>query len=202
MEHRFSGYDGCALAVSNDLAAAEAFAGVQAPGPVFAQTIRTTPTMVRAGREPEGRPRLDLIGVRVDEVRGLAQSWSFEQPPSLVMRRPVTVLDIVRPSQSSVLARLRSLGLPIAVTIGGVGYDERHGEWFLCRGGGFGPTTWGAARGALVVHLAERITAFHGAGDYTPTEGPAAEAQWGRALSAPSELCREALDLVAMGGAR
>lgn len=168
---------------------------------MFAQTIRT-PAVVRGGRELGGRPRLDLIGVRVDEVHGLARSWSFEQPPVLVMRRSVTVLDLIHPSQSYVLARLRSLGLPIAVAVGGVGYDERHGEWFLRRGAGFGLTTWGAARGALVVHLAERITASRAAGDDTPTEGPAAEVQWGRVLCAPAELCREALDLVAMGGAR
>lgn len=202
MEHRSSGHDGCALVVSNDLAAAEAFAGTWAPGPVFTQTIRTTPVMVRAGRELGGRPRLDLIGVCTDEVRGLARAWSFEQPPVLVVWRPVTVLDITQPSQSDVLARLRPLGLPIMVAVGGVGYDERHDEWFLCRGVGFGSTTWGAARGALVVHLAERITATRAAGDDTPTRGPAAEVQWGRVLCAPAELCREALDLVAMGGVR
>lgn len=202
MEHRFSGLDGCALVVSNDLIAAEAFAGTWAPGPVFAQTIRTAPAVARGGREPGGRPRLDLIGVRVDEVHALARSWSFEQPPVLVMRRSVTVLDLTRPSQSYALARLRSLGSSIAVTVGGVGYDERHGEWFLRRGAGFGLTTWGAARGALVVHLAERIMAGCAAGDDTPTEGPAAEVQWGRVLRAPAELCREALDLVAMGGVR
>lgn len=202
MEHRFSGLDGCALVVSNDLAAAEAFAGTWAPGPVFAQTIHTTPSVVCDGREPGGRPRLDLIGVCVDEVHDLARSWSFEQPPVLVMRRPVTTLDLTRPSRSYVPARLRSLGLPIAVTIGGVGYDERRGEWFLRRGTDFSPTTWGAARGALVVHLAGRIVADRAAGDDTPTEDPAAEVQWGRVLCAPAELCREALDLVAMGGAR
>ena len=202
MERRFSGLDGCALVVSDDLATGEAFAGIWAPGPVFAQTIRTAPAVVRGGREPGGWPRLDLIGVRVDEVHDLARSWSFEQPPVLVMRRSVTVLDLTRPSQSYVLARLRSLGLPIAVTVGGVGYDERHGEWFLRRRTGFGLTTWGAARGALVVHLAERIMADRAAGDDTPTEGPAAAAEWGRVLCAPVELCCEALDLVAIGGAR
>lgn len=169
---------------------------------MFAQTIRTAPSVVRVGREPGGRPRLDLIGVRVDEVHGLARSWSFEQPPVLVMRRSVTVLDLIHPSQSYVLARFRSLGLPIAVTVGGVGYDERRGEWFLRRGDGFGPTSWGAARGALVVHLAGCITAARAAGDDTPTEGPAAAAEWGRVLCAPVELCCEALDLVAMGGVR
>ena len=202
MEPRSDGLDGCALVASNDLAAAEAFAATWAPGPVFTQTIRTTPSVVRAGREPGGRPRLELIGVRAIEVRNLARSWSFEQPPVLVMRRPVAVLDIVRPSQSYVLARFRPLGLPIGVAVGGVGYDERHDEWFLRRGDGFGPTSWGAARGALVVHLAERITADRAAGYDTPTEGPAAEVQWGRVLRAPVELCREALDLVAMGGVR
>ena len=201
MEHRSGGLDGCALVVSNDLAAAEAFAANWAPGPVFAQTIRTPP-VVRGGREPGGRPRLELIGVRVDEVHDLARSWSFEQPPVLVMRRSVTVLDLTRLSRSYVLTRLRSLGLPVAVTVGGVGCDERRGAWFLRRGVEFGPTTWGAARGALVVHLAERITAACAAGDDTPTKGPAAEEQWGRVLCAPAELCREALDLVAMGGAR
>lgn len=202
MWHRFSGIGGRALVVSNDPAAAEAFAGIRAPGPVFAQTIRTAPAMVRGGREPGGWPRLDLIGVRVDEVHDLARSRSFERPPVLVMRRSVTVLDLTRPTRSYALARLRSLGPPIAVTVGGVGYDERRGEWLLRRGVGFGLTTWGAARGALVVHLAERIMADRAAGDDTPTEGPAAEVQWGRVLCAPAELCREALDLVAMGGAR
>lgn len=202
MEHRFSGRDGCALVVSDDLTAAEAFASIWAPGPVFAQTIRTTPSVVRVGREPGGRPRLDLIGVCVDEVHDLARGWSFEQPPVLVMRRSVTVLDIVRPSQSYVLARFRSLGLPIMVAVGGVGYDVKRGEWFLRRGDGFGPASWGAARGALVVHLAGCITAACAIGDDTPTEGPAAEVQWGRVLRAPAELCREALDLVAMGGVR
>lgn len=202
MEHRSGGLDGCALVVSNDLAAAEAFAGTWAPGPVFTQTIRTTPSVVRGGREPGGRPRLDLIGVRVDQVHDLARSWSFEQPPVLVMRRSVTVLDLTRLSQSYVLARFRSLGLPIAVAVGGVGRGGGRGEWFLRRGDGFGPTSWGAARGALVVHLAGCITAVRAAGDDTPTEGPAAAAEWGRVLRAPVELCREALDLVAMGGAR
>lgn len=190
------------MVVSNDLAAAEAFAGTWAPGPVFVQTIRTTPSVVRVGPEPGGRPRLDLIGVRLDEVYDLARNWSFEQPPVLVMRRSVTVLDLTRPSRSYVLARFRSLDLPIMVAVGGVGHDERRGEWFLRRGDGFEPTTWGAARGALVVHLAERITAARAAGDDTPTEGPAAEVQWGRVLCAPAELCREALDLVALGGVR
>lgn len=202
MGHRSGGLDGCALVVSNDLAAAEAFASTWAPGPVFTQTTRTTPSVVRVGREPGGRPRLDLIGVCVDAVHDLARSWSFEQPPVLVMRRSVTVLDLTRPSQSYVLARFRSLGLPIMVAVGGVGCDERHGEWFLRRGAGFGLTSWGAARGALVVHLAGCITAARAAGDDTPTEGPAATAEWGRVLCAPVELCREALDLVAMGGAR
>lgn len=202
MEHRFSGHDGCALVVSNDLAAAEAFAGVWAPGPVFTQTIRTTPSLERDGREPGGRPRLDLIGVRVDEVHGLARSWSFEQPPVLVMRRSVTVLDITQPTQSYVLAQLRLLRMPIAVTIGGVGYDERRGEWFLRRGIGFSPATEGAVRGALVVHLAGCIMAARVAGDDTPIKGPTAEVQWGHVLCAPAELCREALDLVAMEGVR
>lgn len=169
---------------------------------MFTQTIRTTPSVVRGGREPGGRPRLDLIGVRVDQVHDLARSWSFEQPPVLVMRRSVTVLDLTRLSQSYVLARFRSLGLPIAVAVGGVGRGGGRGEWFLRRGDGFGPTSWGAARGALVVHLAGCITAVRAAGDDTPTEGPAAAAEWGRVLRAPVELCREALDLVAMGGAR
>ena len=139
-----------------------------------------------------------LVGVCVDEVHDLARSWSFEQPPVLVMRRSVTVLDIIRPFQSYVLARLRSLGLPIMVAVGRVGYDE----WFLRGRDGFSPTTWGAARGALVVHLAGRIATARASGDDTPTEGPAVEVQWGRVLRAPVELCREALDLVAMGGAR
>ena len=145
---------------------------------------------------------MDLIGVCVDEVRGLARSWSFEQPPVLVMRRSVTVLDVTQPSQSCVLAKLRPLGLPIAVTVGRVGYDERRDEWFLHGRGGFSPTTWGAARGALVVHLAGCVAAARAAGDDTPIEGLGAEVQWGRVLCAPAELCREALDLVAMGGVR
>lgn len=202
MEHHPSGHDGCALVVSNDLAAAEAFAGVWASGPVFALTLRSTPTAERVGRESGGRIRLDLTGVRADEIHDLARGWSFEQPPVLVMRRPVTVLDIVQPSQSYALAQLRLLGLPIMAVVGGVGYDERRGEWFLRRGAGFGPTSWGAARGALVVHLARRITAARAIGDDMPTEDPAAEVRWGRVLRAPAELCREALDLVAMGGVR
>lgn len=202
MGHRSSSRSGCALVVSDYLVAAEAFASIWAPGPVFAQTMYTAPSVVHAGREPGGRPQLALIGVRAEEIHALAQGWSFEQPPVLVMRRSVTVLDTIRPSQSYVLAQLRALGLPIAVTVGGVGYDERRGEWFLHRGDGFSPATWGAARGALVVHLAECIVASCAAGDDTPTEGPAAEVQWGRVLHAPSTLCHEALDLVAMGGVR
>lgn len=202
MEHRFSGRDGYALVVSDYLVAAQAFASIWAPGPVFAQTGYAAPSVVRAGREPGGRPQLALIGVHADEVHGLARGWSFEQPPVLVLRRSVAVLDLIRPSQSYVLAQLRSLGLPIAVTVGGVGYDERRDEWFLCGEDGFSPTTWGAARGALVVHLAECIVASRATRDDTPTEGPAAEVRWGRVLGAPAELCREALDLVAMGGAR
>lgn len=171
MEHRFSGHDGCALVVSNDLADAEA----------FAQTIRTT---------------------LADEAHDPARGRSFEQPPILVMRHPVTVLDITQPSRSDAMARLRLLGLPIMVAVGGVGYDEGHDEWFLRRGAGFGPTSWGAARGALVVHLAGRIAAARAVGDDMPTGGSAAEVRWGRVLRAPAELCREALDLVAMGSAR
>lgn len=201
MERRFSGHDGCALVVSDYLTAALAFASIWAPGPVFAQTRYTAPTVVRDGQEPEGRPQLALIGVRVDEVRSLARSWSFEQPPVLVMRRPVTVLDITHPFQSHVLARLRSLGPSIAVTVGGAGYDERRDEWFLCREDGFSRATWGAARGALVAHLAERITTIRAAGADAPSNGPVAE-WWSDALRAPLVLCREALDLVAMGGAR
>lgn len=202
MEHHFSGHAGCALVVADDLTAAKAFASIWAPGPVFTQTIRATLSAVRAGREPGGRPRVALVGVRVDEVHNLARSWSFEQPPVLVMRRSVTVLDIIRPHQSYVLARLRSLGLPIMVAVGRVGYDERCDEWFLRGRDGFSPTTWGAARGALVVHLAGCIATARACGDDTPTEGPAVEVQWGRVLCAPVELCREALDLVAMEGAR
>lgn len=202
MEHRFSGRDGYALVVSDYLVAAQAFASIWAPGPVFAQTRYTAPAVVRDGQELGGRPQLALLGVCVGEVHDLARSWSFEQPPVLVMRRSVTVLDIIHSSRSYALARLRSLGLPIAVTVGGVGYDERRGEWFLCREDGFSRATWGAARGALIVHLAERITTARAAGDDAPTEGPAAEVQWGCVLGAPAELCREALDLVAMGGAR
>lgn len=201
MGPRFSDRDGHVLVVSDNLTAARAFADVWAPGPAFAQTIHATLSVVRTGREPGGRPRVDLVGVCVDEVHGLARSWSFEQPPVLVMRRSVTVLDIVQPSRSWVLARLRSLGLPIMVAVGRVGYDERHDEWYLCRGGGFSPTTWGAARGALVVHLAERIAAVRAAGAGAPCDGPEAE-WWSDALHAPLVLCREALDLVAIGGAR
>ena len=202
MEHHFSGHAGCALVVADDLTAAKAFASIWAPGPVFTQTTRATLSAVRVGREPGGRPQVALVGVRVDEVHNLARSWSFEQPPVLVMRRSVTVLDIIQPSQSYVLARLRSLGLPVVVAVGRVGYDERYDEWFLRGRDGFSPTTWGAARGALVVHLAGRIATARALGDDTPTEGPAVEVQWGRVLCAPVELCREALDLVAMGGVR
>ena len=202
MEHRSSGHGGCAVVVSDHLVAAQTFASIWAPGPVVAQTMYNPPVVVRDGLEPGGRPQLALIGVRTEEIHGLARGWSFEQPPVLVMRRSVTVLDITRPSRSHVLARLRVLGLPIAVTVGGAGYDERRDEWFLHREGGFSPATRGAARGALVVHLAECIVASRAAGGDTPAEGPAAEVQWGRVLRAPAELCREALDLVAMGGAR
>lgn len=202
MKRCFSVRDGRALVVSDDLAAAKAFASIWASGPVFTQTVGTTPSVVCAGQEPGGRPRLALIGVRADQVHALTRTWLFEQPPVLVMRRSVATLDIIQPSQSYVLAQLRTLGLPIAVTVGRVGYDERCDEWFLRRGAGFGPTTWGAARGALVVHLAECITAARADGNDTPTTGPAAGAQWGRVLCAPTELCCEALDLVAMGGVR
>lgn len=202
MKRRLSGRAGCALVVSDDLTAARTFAGIWAPGPVFVQTVHAPLSVARDGREPGGRPQLNLVGVRVDEVHGLARSWSFEQPPVLVMRRSVTALDVTCPSQSHVLAELRSLGLPIAVAIGGVGYDERRDEWFLRGRGGFSLTTWGAARGALVVHLAGCIAAARAAGDDTPIEGPAAEVQWGRVLRAPAELCREALDLVAMEDVR
>lgn len=202
MERCFSGRAGRALVVSNDLTAARTFAGIWAPGPVFVQTAHATLTVVRDGREPGGRPQLNLVGVRVDEVHDLARNWSFEQPPVLVMRGSVTVLDVTQSSQSYMLAKFRSLGLPIAVTVGRVGYDEGRGEWFLRGRGGFSLTTWGAARGALVVHLAGRISAARAAGDNTPIGGPAAEVQWGRVLCAPAELCREALDLVAMGGVR
>ena len=189
------------LVVSDDLVAAEAFASIWAPGPVFAQMTRTTPTKLSAG-QAGGRPRLDLIKVDVKDVHTLAPGWSFEQAPVLVVQRPVGVLDITQPTQSEELAPLRSLRLPVMVTVGGVGYDEWHGEWFLHRGaGGFSPTSWGAARGALVVHLAQRIAAALGNGAVLD-EDPSAVELWGQALCAPEDLCREALDLVAMGGVR
>lgn len=202
MERHLTDRDGCVLVVSNDFAAAAAFAGVWTPGPVFTQATTMPPRLVRAGREPGGRPQLDLTGVHDEEVRDLVRGWSFEQSPVIVLRRPVTVLDITDPSQSHVLTRLRSLGLPIAVAVGGVGYDERSGGWFMRRGAGFSPASWGAARGALVVHLAARIAASRAIGDDMSAKDLAAEVQWGRVLRAPAELCREALDLVAMGGVR
>lgn len=190
-----------ALVVSDNLEEAEAFASIWAPGPVFAQMTCTTPTKMATGQQG-GRPRLDLIKVNIEDIRSLAQGWSFERPPVLVMQRPVGILDIIQPTQSEALAQLRPLGLPIMATVGGVGCDERCGEWFLHRGAeGFGPVSWGAARGALVVHLARRITAVHDTGVTLPSGDPAEEL-WSWALHAPVELCREALDLVAMGGVR
>ena len=200
MEQNPIGHAARALIVSDDLLAAEAFASIWAPGPVYAQMTRTTPTEVGAGR-PGRRPRLDLIKVDAEDVHSLAGGWSFEQPPVLVVRRPVGVLDIIQPFQSEELARFRPLGLPIMVTVGGVGRAESRGEWFLRRGAeGFGPASWGAARGGLVVHLAQRIAAALDAGVAPSSEGRSAEKLWAWALHAPEELCREAFDLVAMGG--
>ena len=92
--------------------------------------------------------------------------------------------------------------LAAALAADGIGYDERSGEWLRGKGGGrFEPVTWVAVRTTLVVHLARSIVAVRTAGADAPSDGPEAE-WWSDALRAPLVLCREALDLVAMGGVR
>lgn len=92
--------------------------------------------------------------------------------------------------------------LTAALAADGVRYNERNGEWLLDKGGGrFEPVAPVTVRTALVVHLARSIMSVRAAGADAPSGGPSAE-WWGDALRAPAELCREALDLVAMGGIR
>ena len=92
--------------------------------------------------------------------------------------------------------------LAAALAADGIEYDERGGEWLLDKGDGhLVPVAQVTARTALVVHLARSITAVRAAGADVPSDGSAVE-WWSDALCAPSVLCREALDLVAMGGVR
>lgn len=92
--------------------------------------------------------------------------------------------------------------LAAALAADGVMYDEEGRAWLLDKGGGrFEPATPVTVRTALVVHLARSITAVRAAGADAPSDGPVAE-WWSGALRAPLVLCREALDLVAMGDAR
>lgn len=92
--------------------------------------------------------------------------------------------------------------LAAALAAGGIRYSERDGEWLLDKGEGrFEPVAPVTVRTALVVHLARSIMAVRAAGADAPSGSPSAE-WWGDALRAPTTLCREALDLVAMGGAR
>ena len=84
----------------------------------------------------------------------------------------------------------------------GIRYNEGNGGWLLDKGDGrFEPVAPVTVRTALVVHLARGIMAVRAAGADAPSGGSSAE-WWGDALRAPSILCREALDLVAMGGGR
>ena len=100
------------------------------------------------------------------------------------------------------LTLIISDNLAAALAADGIRYDERGGEWLLDKGDGcFEPVALVTVRTALVVHLARSIMAVRAAGADAPSGSPSAE-WWGDALRAPSTLCREALDLVAMGGVR
>lgn len=95
-----------------------------------------------------------------------------------------------------------SSNLAAALAADGVRYDEESKGWLLDKGAGrFEPAALITVRTALVVHLAHSVMAVRAAGADAPSDAPVAE-WWGAALRAPSELCREALDLVAMGGVR